>query len=197
MPKRLITFIFFLYALISIAQTGGQERIIVEGEIKDTNLQAVSYAHILVKSRNEGVVGDYYGKFRIGVLPGDTLIITAISYEHAIIPIADNIPSTGNHFNVCMQTKTENLKELVVHPWPETFKQFKKEFIEMEVEDPMANLDLHLPSPEEMRNEAYPQGGSSYREPISSYLYDKYSKEAQSKRIYAESDEERKAAVQV
>jgi hypothetical protein len=184
MHKSLFTVLLCFFALISVAQTGGQERIIVEGEIKDTNLQAVSYAHILVKSRNEGVVGDYYGKFRIGVLPGDTLIISAISYEHAIIPIPGNISSKAYHFNVYLQTKTENLKELVVHPWPETYKQFKKEFLALEVEDPLANLDLHLPTPAEMKMLSYSQGATGIS--IISYFYDKYSKEARSKRIYAD-----------
>lgn len=184
MAKMLVTVIFSLCTLLSFAQTGAVDRIIVEGELKDTNQQAVSYAHILVKSRNEGVVGDYYGKFHIGVFPGDTLIITAISFETVVYPIPHNIPSTGYHFNICMQNKTVNLKEFVVHPWPATYKAFKKAFVEMEVENPLANLDLHLPSPKELRNLAYSQGGVVMPGPIS-MLYDQFSKEAKSKRIYA------------
>ncbi|MCK9400335.1 MAG: hypothetical protein M0Q51_10150 [Bacteroidales bacterium] len=187
MLKRLISATFCLYALTTFAQTGGEERILFEGVITDTDHQAVSYAHILVKSRNEGVVGDYYGKFRIGVLPGDTLIISAISFDHVIILIPADIPSTGYHSKVCMQTKTVNLKELVVRPWPATYQQFKKEFIEMEIEDPLANLDLHLPSPEEMRMLSYSlSGGFGIRLPLISILYEKFSKEAHSKRTYAE-----------
>jgi hypothetical protein len=185
MLKRLLSVILCLSALCSFAQTGVSERILVEGEIKDTNQQAVSYAHILVKSRNEGVVGDFYGKFRISVLPGDTLIISAISFETAFIPIPEGIAMTGFHLNICLLNKIVNLKELVVHPWPETYKQFKKEFLALEVEDPLANLDLHLPSPAEMRNLAYSQGGIVMQGPIS-LLYDKFSKEARSKRIYAD-----------
>jgi hypothetical protein len=196
MLKRLITVIFCLCTYSSFTQIVGKDRILVEGEIKDSNQQAVSYAHILVKSRNEGVVGDSYGNFRIGVFPGDTLIISSISFEHVIIPIPADIPSSGIHFNVYMQTQTINLKELVVHPWPATFKQFKKEFIEMEVEDPLANLDLHLPSPEEMRMFSYSlEGGFGVRLPLISMLYDQFSKEARSKRIYTDLMKKEKAAV--
>lgn len=195
MLKRLISVFFCLLALSSsVAQTVLPERMMVEGEIKDTNQQAVSYAHILVKSRNEGVVSDYYGKFRIGVFPGDTLIISSISFDHVIIPIPPDITSSGIHFNISMQTQTVELKELVVHPWPETYKQFKEEFIALEVEDPLANLDLHLPSPAEMRNFAYSKGGIVMPGPIS-MLYDQFSKEARSKRIYADLMKKERAAV--
>jgi hypothetical protein len=184
MLKRLIALCICLYTLNSVAQTGGVERILIEGEIKDASQQPVSYAHILVKSRNEGVVGDYDGKFRIGVLPGDTLIISAISFDHVIIPITSATTISGNHINVCMQTKTVNLKELVVHPWPSTFEEFKEEFLKLEVEDPLANLKLVLPTPGEMRNLAYPLGGFVAKGPVS-LLYDQFSKEARSKRLYA------------
>jgi len=120
-------------------------------------------------------------------------IDSAGSFHHALIPLPGTMALTGNHFKVFMQTKVVNLKELVVRPWPATYQQFKKEFIEMEIEDPLANLDLHLPSPEEMRMLACSPGGTGIS--IISFLYDKYSKEALSKKIYEGLMKKEKAAV--
>jgi hypothetical protein len=169
----------------SFTQTGEDGRILVKGEIKDQNLKPVSYSHILLKSRNEGCVGDYYGNFRIDVFPGDTLVFSAVSYHHAVIPVPDSIISLEYCINVILQQDTVYLKELVVYPWPSTYEQFREEFIEMEIEDPIADLHLNLPSPEEMRNLARPQGGLVMPGPFS-ILYDQFSKEARSKRTYAE-----------
>jgi hypothetical protein len=84
-----------------------------------------------------------------------------------------------------LQQDSIDLTKLGIHPWPATWEQFKKEFMEVKVEDPMANLDLHLPSPEELRNYAYPCGGIRMQGPIS-YLYDQFSREARSKKTYAD-----------
>jgi len=111
-------------------------------------------------------------------------IDSAASLHHFIIPKSGTIISAGNYYKDFMHAKTIKLKDLAGTPWPATYEQFKKEFLELEVEDPLANLDLHLPSPEEMRNLAYPQGGIVMPGPIS-ILYDQFSKEARSKEIYA------------
>jgi hypothetical protein len=184
--KRLIAFFLIIFCLSSsYSQTSGIGRLKVEGEIKDDDLKPVSYAHILVTSRNEGWVGDYYGKFRVEVFPGDTLVISAVSFHRAVILIPDDIIDKEYIINVIMQDDTVNLKELIVRPWPATYKEFKKEFMEVEIDDPIANLDLYLPSPDEMRNLAYPQGGIVMPGPFS-MLYDQFSKEARSKKTYAE-----------
>ena len=185
MLKRFIAAIFFIYGSTSFAQVEHAGRISVKGEIRDIDHEPVSYAHIQVKSKNEGWVGDYYGKFSIGLLAGDTLLITAVSFHPAVIPIPLNIAGNEYLMQVILQKDTVNLKELVIHPWPSTYSQFKKEFMELDVEDPIANLDLNLPSPEEMRNLAYPEGGIFIPGPIG-ILYNQFSREARLKRTYAE-----------
>jgi hypothetical protein len=187
MQNRLwaLTLFFSLNIFATSAQSDEVKRLMVKGEIKGPGLNPISYAHILVKSRNEGWVGDYYGNFRADVYPGDTLFISAISFQSEIIQIPLITNSVDYHIQVVMQPDTVNLKEVLVYPWPATFRQLKKEFIELEIDDPIANLDLHLPSPEELRNLAYPDGGIIIPGPIG-LLYDQFSKEARAKKNYAE-----------
>ena len=185
MLKITISAIFSLYMMTLLAQPGGSGPLSVIGHIKDSNMEPIAYCHIQVKSRNEYGVGDYYGNFRLGAYAGDTLLISAVSYHHALLPIPSNFTGTEFLVEVIMQSDTVHLKELVIYPWPSTFTQLKKEFMELEIEDPIANLNLHLPSPQEMRNLARPEGGISVPGPIG-LLYSQFSREARSKRVYAE-----------
>jgi len=157
-------------------------------------MRPVSYAHIIEKSSDEGWVGDYYGNFRAAVYPGDTLIISAVSYHHALVNIPSDINNLEYHIEVIMQQDTVQLKELVIYPWPATYSQLKKDFLKVEIEDPMADVDLHLPSPEELKMLSYSlEGGFGLKVPVISMLYNKYSKEARFKRDYADAMKMEKA----
>jgi hypothetical protein len=193
MAFRLLVSVFFLITAIAFAQDGVESRVLISGVIKDSTDNPVSYAHIFSKSRNEGWVSDYYGTFRASVIQGDTLVISAVSYHpsHLIVPFE----TQGKEFlaEVIMLKQTFELDEVVIRPWPATFEQLEKEFMQIEIEDPVAiNIQPYLPTPEELRNLAYPQGGIVIKGPISS-IYDQFSKEAKSKRIYADLMQKEKA----
>jgi hypothetical protein len=185
MPKSFLAVIFLFFILNAYSQNTDDNRVYIRGVIKDSTQNPVSYAHILNKNRNEGWVSDYYGTFRAYALPGDTLIISAISFHHAMLIIPNEVAGSEYLAEVIVKNNIVDLDEIVVRPWPATLELLKQEFMEVEIEDPMANIDLHLPSPEEMKNLAYPTGGIRSQGPISA-IYDQFSKEAKSKRIYAE-----------
>jgi hypothetical protein len=194
MLKTLLTTISFFCLLAIRAQVAEPERIRVEGEIKDAKQNPVSYAHILSKSTHTGWVGDFYGKFRIEVSPGDTLIISAISFHHAIILIPGEVKENPHSLIITLLNDTVNLKELVVRPWPGTYEQLRQEFMKVEVVDPLANLDLHLPSPEELKMSTYSlEGGFGLRLPLISMIYNQFSKEAKFKNNYVEAVNREKA----
>jgi hypothetical protein len=185
MPKIFLSVIFLSCILSAYSQNTPDERVLIRGLIKDSTQNPVSYAHILNKNRNEGWVSDYYGTFRANALPGDTLVVSAVSFHKAIIVIPEVMSGPEYLAEIILQKEIVQLEEVVVHPWPATLELLKKEFMEVEIEDPLANFDLHLPSPKEMVNLAYPAGGFRIEGPVSA-LYNQFSKEAKSKRIYAE-----------
>lgn len=185
-PIRILLIFFLLLTVTGLVsgQESGPARIQVSGEIRDSRLIPVSYAHIVIKNRPEGVVGDYYGNFRIGALPGDTLVISAVSYHNAYVPVPQGFNRTGYNVSITLQSDTINLAEVVVHPWPATLERLRREVLNYEPEDPLASLDLRLPSPEEMKMLASP-GGLTMPGPVS-ILYDQFSREARQKKAYAE-----------
>ena len=185
MTKSILAAFFLLLTAAAYSQNTDESRILIRGVIKDSTQNPVSYAHIFSKTRNEGWVSDYYGTFRAYVLPGDTLIITSVSFNNSMVIIPQDINKSDYLAEIIMQNDIVDLDEVIVRPWPATMEQLKKEFMEVEIEDPLANLKLYLPSPEEMKNLAYPSGGIRVQGPVSA-LYNQFSKEAKSKRIYAE-----------
>jgi hypothetical protein len=90
----------------------------------------------------------------------------------------------GSLYQGYLDQTSKELKDKAVPPFPVTYAEFRRQFLELKVEDPLANLRMVLPSPKEMRNLAYPEGGIVVQGPIS-FLYDRFSKEARSNRIYA------------
>lgn len=118
-------------------------------------------------------------------IQNDSLVISAISIDHLVLLVPYNMLSKLYSPEAITHDKNIDLIKLGLPTWPATYAQFRQEFMKVKVEDPLANLDLHLPSPEELRNYAYPCGGIIMPGPIS-LLYNQFSKEAKAKQLYGE-----------
>jgi hypothetical protein len=183
MLKRIPFFIFFLISFSCFSQEEDIKPLRVEGKIMDQRQQIVSYAHILNKERQLGVVGGYDGYFSIGAYPGDTLVISAVSYHNKILIVPDSIKAASLPYLFIMEQDTLMLPEKIIYPWPSTYAEFRKDFLAKEIEDPLENLDLHIPSSQELK-----ALGGSYAITLPgpfSILYSKFSKEAKTRKMMA------------
>ena len=184
-----ITLIFLLNILVAHGQADHVQRIHLTGNIKDENERPVSYAHIMEVSRYDGWISDYYGEFNANPFPGDTLIISAVSYHHAKIYIPLELTENEYHVEVILQSDTIELKELVVHPWPATYDQLRREFLEIEIDDPADDVALNLPHMKDVINMLKTPGVPGqiglYSGPGPfSLLYNQFSREARNKKNY-------------
>lgn len=179
MIKSLFIIVMLLLSLPSISQDNERKLIRISGTVIDLQRRPVSYAHILVPARNTGVVGDYYGQFELGAYPGDTLLISAVSFHKKRFVIPFDTGSSKMFF--LLEPDTILLSEQVIYPWPETYEEFSKEFIALETVDPMKGVELHLPTPQELKTLANSTGGITMPGPFS-LLYDRFSKEARTKK---------------
>jgi len=102
------------------------------------------------------------------------------------IIISNHVFPLPNYKEIINYKENVNSIEQVSHPWPATYEELKREFMKVEIDDPIADLDLHLPTPEELRMLTYSlEGGFGLHLPLISILYNEFSKEAHSKEIYA------------
>jgi hypothetical protein len=191
MQKCILSLILVFSALSSLAQTGELKRVSVNGTVSDTKNKPVAYAHILNTQRNEGWISDLYGNFKTSAYPGDTLEISSLSFHPVWFVIPEYIHGYEYQADIIMQPDTIQLKEIAIYPWPATLSQLKKEFMKVEVNDPADEIDLHLPSLADIkamnRTPGIPGqiGLYSGSSPIS-LLYNQFSREARSKRLYSE-----------
>jgi len=191
MPRLIASLCFVMMFLLSVGQMADSSKILVIGQVKDEYGKPVSYAHIIENKRNEGWVSDYYGKFMASVYPGDTIEVSAISFHKSLVFVPHTITDSEYKLDVIMIQDTIQLRELVVHPWPATLSQLKRDFMKVEIDDPADDINLYLPSMKDiaamMRTPGVPGQIGLYSGPGPlSILYDQFSKEGRSKRLYAE-----------
>ena len=188
MVKKGYLILFLILPLLASSQEGEKKPFRIEGKIVDSLQRPVSYAHILIKSRNTGWVGGYDGTFRIGVYPGDTITISAISYQKKQFIIMEGLKEKDQPLLFLMDQDTILLKEQLIYPWPETYSELKKEILQMEADHSMDAVDLHLPSLKDLdvlaRTPMVEGQMGLYSGPGPfSVLYYHFSKEAKSKKM--------------
>jgi hypothetical protein len=191
MRQVLLISIFAIVFQSAFSQAEYKSLLAIEGQITDERSQPVSYVNVFIKSRVTGAVSDYYGNYSIAALPGDTLTFSAVSYRKTSFIVPSDLSSAGYRLDVRLEQDTVGLEEIVIYPWPASYKQFKEDFLELEVGDPLANLNLQLPSMKDISamsktpGEPGQIGIYSGSGPVS-ILYDQFSKEAKSRKLYAE-----------
>jgi hypothetical protein len=181
--KRLITFCTIITAAFYMQ---GQDASpgVLEGKVLDGYLIPVPFAHLQVKGTSYGAACNYFGDYKIIVLPGDTLQVTAISYGIRFVVVPAEIAESRLRLDIILKPDTIILSEVVVHPWPETYREFKEAFLgKIPGEEIAPPLNLGIPGPGELRNEAYSGGGIIMPGPVS-VLYELLSREARNRRKY-------------
>ena len=158
-------------------------RSVVDGEVTDIRSAPVPYVHVLITSRGEGAVGDYEGRFRIAAYPGDTLRFSSVSYKNAFVKIPDSLHVSRFKLHVTLVGDTTVLSEISIYPWPGTYKEFEKEFVELElVAEPNPALEFPMLAGKELKNIAFPTGGIRVQGPVS-LLYEAFGKRPKSLRL--------------
>ncbi|HMI63818.1 MAG TPA: SusC/RagA family TonB-linked outer membrane protein [Puia sp.] len=97
----LLSSVAFLFAN-SNAQTSA-----IKGTVKNEKGMAVPAATVKIKNTNTGTQTDDAGNFTLTVVPGKTLVISAVGYETSEVKAQDNL-------QVSLKDKNNNLTEVVV-----------------------------------------------------------------------------------
>jgi len=99
--------------------------------------KSVHFAHVVNLRSRQGTISDTSGVFSMPVLLNDTLRISAVGFYTKLLPVTDSLLSSLNMrieiIKQIIQLQDVDIKGL-------SWKQFKKEIIEMELPfDPMQN----------------------------------------------------------
>jgi hypothetical protein len=131
----------FLIFLVLCTSSWSQETNEIEDSVKliqmsgviisEITLEPLPYTAVFNKSRNHGVLSDFYGYFSMVAFPGDTLYFKAYNYKSSSYIVPDSL--TNNRYSVIhvMQNDTVTLPTVTVYPWPSR-ESFAKAFVEMD-----------------------------------------------------------------
>lgn len=165
------------------AESQERFRSLIDGVVTNIREEPVPYVHVIIPARNEGAVGNFEGRFQIAAYPGDTLKVSSVSFKDAFVSIPDTLHASRFLLEITLLTDTTILSEITVYPWPGTWPEFEREFLDLRIA-PMAVQDLSsiIFLGKELKNIAYPSGGIGFPGPAS-LLYNLFGKKPRSERL--------------
>ncbi len=106
----------------------------LSGIVSDPNYEAVSYAHVIIKNKDRGVITNMKGMFTIVTSPGDTVIFSAIGFKPVELIIPDSMKQVHRSIDIIMPVDTIMIAEVRIYPW-KTYAEFKQAFVNLELPD--------------------------------------------------------------
>lgn len=153
-----------------------------EGRIVDIYHNTIEYAHIINITRRFGVVSDRSGRFVMPVKEGDSLMITHVSHLVRFVMIDPEHIEAKGVYELIMLPKVFELREVVVRPIPQTWQEFRREFVTINLPPPPDSVELRMPHIHTMVYSGPEHGlGVVMKGPFQTF-YDLFSKEAKQMR---------------
>ncbi|MFM8837034.1 MAG: carboxypeptidase-like regulatory domain-containing protein [Bacteroidota bacterium] len=103
------------------------------------SMSVVPFATILVKNRFKGTVSDLKGFFSMVLLPGDSLVFSAVGYRASTFVMPDRLDEKFYSVLVPMERDTVDLPAAVIYPWPSK-EAFRQEFLALELKDDATSI---------------------------------------------------------
>lgn len=197
MRRCFLLFLPFLLVFVNAkAQVALPDNVVsVQGFITNPDGKYIESVHIVNISNRWGTASNREGQFRMVAMPGDTVRFTCVGY----IPYKYFVPADRQSpvipLHILMLVDTTQITGVTIYPWPSDAKALKEAVLAMEDQTPKVP-DLKLNDPK-FYNTPIPGGqpktnipgmadpGLTYTipGPISA-LYDAFSKEGKSKRMF-------------
>jgi hypothetical protein len=162
--------LFLIVQLLPAIPAMAQSKILVEGRVYDVEYPSFRVQHLMIISQHskQGVFGDTENRFKIYILPDDTLLISAAGYEMKKVSFRDSLPRDRYNVQIAIRKLAVELKGFTIDR--------KREL--PEIERDISKLGYN---PNDFRI----HGSEAWMSPISA-LYSEFSKKERAKRQVAE-----------
>jgi len=196
-PMKKIIILFLFIPIFAFSQ----DRIILKGNVFDgINFYPINEANIYNFSSKDYVFTNKSGYFEILTKLGDTIIISKPVYKQVLIEITQEIIEK-NIFEIAIFYKAIILKEVNVFAFPETYEDFKREFVNTNLSDFYKILEgTYLSSDERSKYNSRSGGlldlipgkvGEAVSHPFT-FFYETFGRKPKMDRLYAEMVESQK-----
>lgn len=175
---RLSTFFLFVIILVfPVSRLSAQSYVLINGKVWNLKGESLVGAHALNTTRNYGTFTDSEGKFFLVMATQDSLKVSMIGYKPFYFKIPVGLSAQSYSINVTLVSDTMLLKEATIRPYPLTYREFRQEFISLNLPEEAALKRLQLPTEPYRSKYTTPEGYLALPGPVS-LLYNAFSKEA-------------------
>ena len=180
MHKILLSLVVLLLFGFSLKSQEPAQSVELYGEVFNDVGKPLTFAHIINISSHIGTLTNTDGRFIIHIYPEDTIKISSVGYKSKILLIP-YLNEKKLHMTITLPRDTITLSEAIIYPYPATREALKKEFLTLELENEVPEVNLHL---EKAMIAPKPQTGIVISGPIS-FLYNKFSRHGKNQKKYA------------
>ncbi|MEZ5198656.1 MAG: carboxypeptidase-like regulatory domain-containing protein [Bacteroidales bacterium] len=177
-------------AAAGLSQTVHSEKLY--GEVKTSDGESLPYTNIINTNQHLGTTTNREGQFVIHVAQNDTIKLTSIGYRTTYY-IIQQVNEYSLNKTFILDKDTVNLSEVVIYPYPSTYKALKREFIALELDEETPLIDLHL---DKAGISPQPSTGATISGPFS-LIYDKLSRHGKLQRKFERSTKQDEIRLQV
>jgi hypothetical protein len=125
-------YLFILVFILPIRHVSAQSYVMIRGAVFNMKGEALSGAHTRNISRNYGTFTDNDGNFTIIMASHDSLKVSMIGYKPYKMVIPTKLEAQSYRLKITLITDTIQLKSVEIKPYPLTYSEFRKEFVEVE-----------------------------------------------------------------
>ena len=132
MIKKLLFVIIFLQSTFIFSQN--DSIIQLSGMVVNDTLEPLPFTNIIIISKNQGTISNFYGFFSFAIDKSDTILFSSVGYKPILISFVDSLYKENYYVDIKMEMDTIFLRQIDVFPWP-TFQQFKHAFVSLKIPD--------------------------------------------------------------
>lgn len=175
--QRLIKPGVMLLMLFLALSLHAQQYVMIKGQVWDLNGEELVGAHAYNITRHYGTFTDISGIFFLVMNPGDSLRVSMVGYKPYTMKIPQRLSADSYKLDVTLIGDTIVLRTAEIKPYPATYAEFKREFLEMRVPEEVLLERTNIPHVVYRSKYANPDGGGILLPGPFSLLYNAFSKE--------------------
>lgn len=166
MPRYI--YLLILLSILFSGQVSAQSYVMIRGTVFNMKGEVLAGAHTRNITRKYGGFTDSDGNFDIIMATNDSLMVSMIGFKPFKMIIPAMLNALSYRLKVTLVSDTILLKSVEIRPYPLTYTEFRKEFVEVESPEEEYFERLRIPK-------IY--GPHIIKGPFG-YFYNRYSKEA-------------------
>ncbi len=129
---RNLLIVFLTLFVHSLYGQSDQKKFLVAGKVINSKTgRVVPLAHIILNGKRKVTACDDWGGYRILLLPGESITVTAIGYKSTVFMLDETI-CKDTYREILLDPISYKLEEITISNLG-TWEQFKQEFINMEL----------------------------------------------------------------